>query len=838
MTKKIALLWQSSKAPRGLGYTLLIILGFALLSALYFAPSYEGKEIYQPDVHGTSGNASDVRRYQAETDSTSYWTNSLFGGMPMYQISPSYPSIKGYSRLSELLTLQWPFKLLPSYAWLLFAMMLGFFFFLRALDLPKALAAIGAIGWAFSSYFVILITAGHIWKLTALCFMAPTIAGVIEIYKGRYLWGGVLTTLAATLQIMSNHIQMSYYFAFLAAFIVLALLVDLFRKGEVKKAVRATLTLLGSALLAISINSSNLYHTWEYGGETMRGGSHLTPLEGAPKASQGGLDRDYITQWSYGKMETLTLLIPNLYGGASSPLGEEAGEALEASSLPPQLKGVVGQQSAYWGEQPFTAGPVYVGAFLLFLALLGAFTVKGSLKWALVGGTILSILLSWGRHFMGLTDFFIDYVPLYSKFRTVSSILVVAEFTLPALAMLALRDFIRSPKDYFRVHKAALAMASALTLEVALVLYLFPTSFFGFLSPMEADFYKAHLGDPAYQQLFSGLKDLRIGLLRADALRSILIILVGLLLAYSYKRKWLGLNLFLGLLAGLTLLDLWVVDKRYLGEKDFVSSERIAQLVGRETEADRLILADQDPHYRVLNLAVNTYNDASSSAYHRSVGGYHAAKLQRYQDLIERALSQGYKPALDMLDVRYVILRDSTGGLRVQQNSEAYGAVWLPQELRYAETADEEMALLTSGIDLKHTAILPQEERSSVPEGLTASPEDTIQLLSYKPNEIVYKVDLKGERLAVFSEVYYPHGWRLEIIGSGEVLPILRADYLLRAATLPSGSYQLRMSFKPQSIRLTEGISTAASMALLLIVLYGIMQYLRRREESTLEKES
>ena len=830
-----------------------VIILFVFLALAYFAPAvFEGRELFQQDVAGASGNASDVYRHMESSGEFSYWTNSLFGGMPMYQIAPSYPSVGIIRGIQDVLTLQWPFCLLPGYSWLLFAMLGGFYLFMRALRVDRIPSVLGAIMWTFSSYFIILITAGHIWKLMTLAFIPPTIAGIIHSYRGRYLLGGAMTALFAALQILSNHVQMSYYFAFLIVFIILGYFVEALREKKFRSFIFASLVILFSGLIALGINSSNLYHTYEYGLETTRGGSELTPLPSADgqkqvEANAKGLDKEYITAWSYGKAETFTLLVPNLYGGASEYLGNDP-EAIE--SVPAEFKEIIGGMNHYWGDQPFTAGPVYVGAFVLFLFVLGVIKVRGPLKWALLGGTIFSIALAWGHNMMWLSDLFIDHVPLYNKFRTVSSILVVAEFTIPALAVLALVQFVREPKAFLE-DKVALYVSLGLTLLPCLVLWLIPQSVLALMSGQEQEMFRQAMGRSQLPvtAIMASLKEVRAGIVSADALRSAVIIVLSLVPCFLYAQGKLKKVPLFALLGLITLVDLWLVDKRYLHDDLFIPKESVEAQARPVTAVDKAIAQDTDPHYRVMNLAVNSFNDATTSANHRSVGGYHAAKLRRYQDLIERQLAQQNPEVYNMLDTRYFIFADKDRGLMYQRNPDAFGPAWFVDDIHWVASADEEMAGLDSTA-LRQTALVDKRFSSELQgykaatnslvstDSLSApSGQASVKLLEYTPSMAKYQVTTDEPRLLVFSEIYYPHGWHLTLDGKQE-LPIVRANYVLRAAYIPQGTHELTMTFDPASIHRTELIAEISTGLLVLLLVASALLPLIRRGRKQAEPDS
>ena len=830
-----------------------VIILFVFLALAYFAPAvFEGRELFQQDVAGASGNASDVYRHMESSGEFSYWTNSLFGGMPMYQIAPSYPSVGIIRGIQDVLTLQWPFCLLPGYSWLLFAMLGGFYLFMRALRVDRIPSVLGAIMWTFSSYFIILITAGHIWKLMTLAFIPPTIAGIIHSYRGRYLLGGAMTALFAALQILSNHVQMSYYFAFLIVFIILGYFVEALREKKFRPFIFASLVTLFSGLIALGINSSNLYHTYEYGQETTRGGSELTPLPSADgqkqvEANAKGLDKEYITAWSYGKAETFTLLVPNLYGGASEYLGNDP-EAIE--SVPAEFKEIIGGMNHYWGDQPFTAGPVYVGAFVLFLFVLGVIKVQGPLKWALLGGTIFSIALAWGHNMMWLSDLFIDHVPLYNKFRTVSSILVVAEFTIPALAVLALVQFVREPKAFLE-DKVALYVSLGLTLLPCFVLWLIPQSVLALMSGQEQEMFRQAMGRSQLPvtAIMVSLKEVRAGIVSADALRSAVIIVLSLVPCFLYAQGKLKKVPLFALLGLITLADLWLVDKRYLHDDLFIPKESVEAQARPVTAVDKAIAQDTDPHYRVMNLAVNSFNDATTSANHRSVGGYHAAKLRRYQDLIERQLAQQNPEVYNMLDTRYFIFADKDRGLMYQRNPDAFGPAWFVDDIHWVASADEEMAGLDSTA-LRQTALVDKRFSSELQgykaatkslastDSLSApSGQASVKLLTYTPSMAKYQVTTDEPRLLVFSEIYYPHGWHLTLDGKQE-LPIVRANYVLRAAYIPQGTHKLTMTFDPASIHRTELIAEISTGLLVLLLVASALLPLIRRGRKQAEPDS
>ena len=799
---------------------------FAVISFAYFCPAVtEGRILSQHDSVAGIGAGQESKEYMERTGERTRWTNSIFGGMPTYQMSPSYDStdmLKGIENLYHLY--------LPTYVWYVFVMLLGFYILLRAFDFKVWMATLGAIIWAFSSYFFIIIAAGHIWKLITLAYIPPTIAGMVWCYRGKCLVGGLVTALFVALQIMSNHVQMTYYFLFVMLFMVIAYGVQAFRENTLAFYLKRTGVLIVAGLLGVCINLSNLYHTYEYSKESMRGKSELVK-ENSSNQTDSGLERDYITQWSYGIGETFSLLVPNVKGGASVPLAANE-KAMEKAN--PMYGSIYSQLGQYWGEQPGTSGPVYVGAFVVFLFILGLFIVKGPMKWALLAATILSILLSWGKNFMGFTDFFIDYVPMYNKFRAVSSILVIAEFTIPLLAMLALKEVISTP-TIIKERKKDFLISFGLTGGLALLFAIFPRVFFpSYVSTMEMNALQSIPADQL-MPLLANLEEMRMSLFTSDALRSFFIILIGVNLILAYGMGKLKQNVLIGALAVLCLVDMWDVNKRYLYDEQFVEKE--VQTQGfQQTETDKFILEDEALDYRVLNLASNTFNENNTAYWHKSVGGYHAAKLRRYQEMIEEHISgemQGlYKavadaggemeklnpaefPVLNMLNTRYFIFPLQGGQTVPLDNPFALGNAWFVDEVQYVDDANEEIEAI-HGFNPLQTAVVDKKFETlvkAVPSDSTA----TIELVSYEPNYLKYEVNSDKGGTIVFSEIYYP-GWQSSI--DGEEAPHGRANYILRAMNVPAGKHVVEFKFDPDSLHVTE---TIAFIALGLLALMAIV---------------
>lgn len=812
----------------------IVVALFAVISfAYFFVPVSQGKILFQHDSAASVGMSKELVDYRARTGETTRWTNTLFGGMPTYQMSPAYDSSDTLGQVMNAYHL-W----LPDNVWFLFAYLLGFYILLRAFDFKQSLAALGSVLWAFSSYFLIIIAAGHLWKVMALAYLPPMIAGVVLTYRGKYLWGFVLTALFTAFEVKANHVQMTYYYLFIVLFMVIAFFVKALREKQLQSFLKSSAIVIVAAGIGVAINISNLYHTWQYQKESMRGKSELVKGNNANQTSSG-LERDYITQWSYGIDETMTLLVPNAKGGASAPLVQNESAMSKADpqvqSMLPQIYEAFPQ---YFGSQPGTSGPVYVGAFVLFLFVLGLFIVKGPMKWALLGATILSILLAWGKNFMGFTDFFLDYVPMYAKFRTVASILVIAEFTIPLLAALALKQIVDEPEELKKQMKFVY-ISLGLTAGVAFLMAVAPGIMSPFVSEQETQMIASIQGMDANTQhlIISNIESMRQAMVSADAWRSAVIILIGFALLMAFRFRKLPGKYMIVALAVLCLIDLWQVDKRYLNDGMFVPrSER--ENPHQPTAADAKILQDRSLNYRVLNFAVSTFNDNETSYFHKSVGGYHPAKLRRYQEMIDAYIApqmqaamgeistkggdmqkvDGRKvfPVLNMLNTKYFILPLQGGTTVALQNPYAQGNAWFVNKIVYVGDANAEYAQVAK-INLQTEAVADKKFESALGQAITNDSTATVRLTSYQPNNLRYTVDSKNGGIVVFSEIYYP-GWTATV--DGTPTPIARVNYILRALTVKPGKHTVVFDFHPSSIRTTE-IIAYISLVLLLLAIVG-----------------
>lgn len=840
---------------------------FLLVSVCYFfTPLSEGLVLGGHDSVAAVGLGHEQQLYrEAHGGETTRWSNAIFSGMPTYQTAPSYGATDAVSALSKIYGLgtgQW----FPAVGYL-FLYLLGFYILLRAFGFKAPLSAFGAVAWAFSSYFLIIIAAGHIWKVMTLAFIPPTIGGLVLCYRGKYLWGGAVTALFTAFQVMSNHLQMTYYFLFVMLFLVVAYGVDALRHKRAAAWLRATGTVLVAGILGVAANLPNLYHTYQYAQQSMRGPSELSPLpsdKGQAQRATGGLDRDYITAWSYGVDETLTLLVPDYKGGGSSSLLDKEGvedlngysDFYDCAAQTQQAMQQGGIQAyppgmeLYWGDQPFTVGPVYVGALVVFLFILGIFYVRGPAKWALVAATAVSFIFAWGKNIPAVTDFLIDHLPLYAKFRTVSSALVIAELAMPLLAVLCLREVMRD-KQLFQLgewkgaplrKRVGLPVAAALSLGVCLVLWLAPSVAGNCIAADDMETFR-QMRDAGFPSDFIGnyqsaLTRMHHAILSADALRSALIILWGMAVIWLYAAGKMKSWLACGILAVTCLADLWQIDKRYLNNDSFTEPQE--QLEGfKKTPADEEILKDKS-YYRVVNLgAGNPFNETSNatSYYHHSIGGYHAAKLHRYQDLIDRRLmaelqqfvgainasggdmaqvrGDSLAPVLNMLNAKYFIFGKDDHAQAIF-NPYANGNGWFVRSLKFVKDADAEMAAL-AGLDTKHAAVADGRFKAQ----LDGSPLDsgTVALKSYEPNLLKYEVSSPRGGVAVFSEIYYP-GWTVTV--DGKPAEPGRVNYVLRALKVPAGKHEVVMEFRPASVQATNTVGYAALAVIVLLFAFAL----------------
>lgn len=834
---------------------MLAVVAFVIIAFTYFfVPVRDGKVLSGHDHDGAVGSGIEIQHYrETHNGERTRWTNSLFSGMPTYQMAPSYDSTDTLSTIQSIYQL-W----LPNVMAYVFMMLLGFYIMLRAFNFKTWMAALGAVLWAFSSYYFIIIAAGHIWKVLTLCFIPPTIGGIILCYRKKYLWGMAVTGIFTALQIFSNHIQMTYYFLFVIGFMVLAYFIQTLmpshKELDIRSWLKASACALIGGVLGVLVNISNIYHTYEYSKESMRSKSELTQkTKNAKDQTNSGLERSYITQWSYGGDELLTLMIPNTKGGASMPLSMNS-TAMEKADYELNNYRIYDAFPQYHGEQPGTSGPVYIGAFVCFLFILGLFIVKGPMKWALLCATILSILLSLGHNLMWFTDLFLDYVPMYDKFRTVASILVIAEFTMPMLGLLALNKIIENPKMLYESRTmASMYIALSLTAGVCLLLWLFPDIMGSFLSSSDTQGLSQYVSMGYMDQAMAdkiqmSISTMRKAMFTTDCLRSFFIILIGFAALMIYRTGKLKASVLTGGLIVLCLFDMWQVNKRYLND-DMFSEPRPTTQSFAKNEADEMILQDKTLDYRVLNLSVNTFNENSTSYYHKSIGGYHAAKLRRYQELIEAYIAKesskiqqaaaeaggdltkvngdSLTPVLNMLNTKYLILGLQDGGKVAVPNPHANGNAWFVNKVLYVSNADDELGTLGK-INTKQTAVANKQFQKILGEAKTDSTA-SILMTDYEANELSYDVESKAGGVLVFSEIYYP-GWTATV--DGKEVEIARVNYVLRAIKMEGGKHHVVLKFDPQSVHTTDSIAYIALILLaLMLVIAIIWPYLKTKKK-------
>ena len=809
------------------------IVAFAVITLVYFNPVLEGKRIKQHDIEMHLGMSQEINQYREATGEQTLWTNAPFGGMPAWNISIT-PKGNLTNPIYKALSLG-----LPHPIGSVFISMLGFFVLLLVLDCGFWISFIGAIAYGFTSYLFIVIGAGHNAKAMAMAYMAPVIAGVLLAYKGKYLWGCLLTAFAMAFEVRTGHLQITYYLALTIIIIVIAELISDIINKRIGHFMKASVGLVIAAVIGALTCSTTLYGNYEFGKETTRGKPVLTRNE---DNQTKGLDRDYITQWSYGKGETWSLLIPNAKGGASAYIGRQ-NPALEKADR--QFKDSIAQSNAYWGDQPGTSGPVYVGAIVVFLFVLGALTVKGKLKWALLTATLLSILLSWGKNFMGFTNFFLDYIPGYDKFRAVSMTLVIAEVCMPLLGFLGLAEIAKSPES-FKQNIKKLYIAFGLTAGICLLFYLAPKVFFNFLSQGEAEQFAAMMkgkDGALYASFAAQLEDVRVAIFRKDTLRSLLFIILAAIPIFLYGKGKLKGYIAFPILAVLVIVDMFPIDKRYLNNDKFVSKQKYDKPF-TASAADQYILEDNTLDFRVADITKDMFNDASTCYFHKSLGGYCGAKLRRYQDVITQYLNgelnqlRGAQSApallqtlaqqkvLNMMNTKYVIYNPNAQPF---ENPFAMGNAWAVNNIRWVDTPNEEIDAI-GDTDLEHTAIINKEFEQQVGSyQFTDSIHGQIALTDYLPNKLSYSFKASEDQLVVFSEIWTERGWKIYV--DGQEQPLLRANYLLRAALIPSGEHEIVMEYAPKAYSTGNAVSFASSLIMILGLIVALIFTFKPKKE-------
>lgn len=792
---------------------------FIVISFIYFAPAWQGKSLMQQDVIQAQAMAREIVEFKDKDGKGPLWTNSMFSGMPSYQIWVSYPKnilthITGFFK-----------TLFPNPIDTILFYLLGAYMLFNIMRVNPWIAALGAIAFAFSSYNFIYIEAGHASKAYAIAFFAPVIGGVLLTLRGKYLWGMAITALFLALEIRVNHIQMTYYL-FLAMLILVGIeLYHAYKDKRLSAFWKSMGSIAAASVLALAVNAGLLWTTYEYSQESIRGKSNLATE--SREAEGQGVEREYAYQWSQGIMENITFLIPNAYGGGSGPVLDEKSEVakvlIENGVRADQAVGFAKQMPTYWGDKPFTSGPWYFGAIVVFLFVLGIFIVDNRLKWWLLSATLLSLFLAFGRHLPFISDLFFNYVPLYNKFRAVESTLVIASLFIPILAVMALNEILTRRKDIVQLDKKVLYSAYIVG-GISLLVAVLPGLFLSFKSEghqVLTQQLSQQIGDSAFAQaIVNALVEDRTSLARSDAFRSLIFVLIGVGLIWLWIKDKLKAQTAIVLLAFVILIDMWGVNRRYLNNDNFVEENSLAANFP-ERDIDKLIARDPALNFRVLDLSIPTFASASTSYYHNTIGGYHAAKLMRYQELIERQFSSAInEDVLDMLNTKYVITADDQGNQRTQNRSTAAGNAWIVNRITYVDNAEEEMQALNS-FDPMEIAVIHKEFKGLIDStNVGTSRNAKIELVDYRPDHLVYEYSAPMNVIAVFSEVYYDKGWKAFV--DGEEIPYFRANYVLRGAQLPGGNHKLEFKFEPRSYYMGENISLAASVILVLLLGFSI----------------
>lgn len=792
---------------------ILVAVGFIIISLAYFNPVLKGKKIFQSDIMHYIGMSKQQNDFRAETGEETYWTNSAFGGMPTYQLGAKYP----HNYIKQLdLTL----RFLPRPADYLFLYFFGFYVLLLVMKVDFKLAALGALAFGFSTYLIIILGVGHNSKAHALAYMPLVLSGILLVFKRQYILGFLVTVIAMGLELVANHFQMTYYLMLLVIVLGIVYLIDAYKKGDLPHFFKSVGILALAVALAVGLNGTNVLATQEYASESTRSQSELTiNADGSPKELTTGLDRDYITEYSYGILETFNLYIPRFMGGGSyEDVGKDSASYdffLSIGASPLQALEQTKQIPTYWGEQTIIEAPAYIGAIVIFLFVLALFLVKGRLKWWLVSGTVLSLLLSYGKHLGFFTDIFIDYVPLYNKFRAVSSIQVILELCVPVLAIFGL---VRLFNDFDNKEEKlkALKFTVIITAGLALVFLLLKSSLFNFVGGNDG-FYRQNYGP---QFVDAVIKDRKM-FFTQDTVRTLVLVLLGAGTVFLYLKDKLSQTKVILIFGVLILFDLVGVDRRYVNNDNFVSALKVNKPY-EATEVDLQIQKDPG-HFRVLDV---TSGGARAAYFHNSLSGYHAAKLKRYNELYDFHIAKNNLNVLSMLNTKYIIAEDEEGNKFPFTNTETNGNAWFVQELRKVSSANEEIQLLDS-LDTKRVAITSISDLST--KTFTIDSSATITVETYKPNNIVYKSSSNVDGFAVFSEVFYDKGWNAYL--DGALVPHTRVDYVLRAMSVPAGEHTIEFKFEPKVIQTGSRIALASSVMLALLIIGGLFYRLKTNKK-------
>jgi hypothetical protein len=821
---------------KALPHVIAIAVAF-LLILVYFNPMLTGKVLKQGDVDQWRATYEEVAKFQKESGERTFWTNSIFSGMPTFLIGPSYE----HNFTMEVQNFIG--KIMPNPIDTVFLLFICFYIMMIAFDVAPALAFIGAVAFMFSTFNFMNIDAGHVGKGNAIAYIPLVLAGIHITLRKNRLFGALLTGIALSLQLTAGHVQITYYLMLLIIVWMIAEVILAIKNKQIVHLAICGAFIAIAAAVGVATNATSLMATEEYGKYSIRGKSELTKTaSGESNAANvsSGLDRDYALQWSNGTAEPLTLLIPNLYGGASS--GELSTSSETFSVLKERNIGnpkqIIQSMPLYWGTQPSTAGPIYYGAIICYLFVLGLILVKGKEKWWILAISVLAIALSMGRNFESLTNLFFYNFPMYNKFRSVTFLLCITQTTFPLLALLALRDIIAGKLQKDAIKKGVL-LSFYIVGGICLFFALVPDLFFSLFSvakdPRVEDYFVSSYDQQYPEWLRDALIADRKSLLRMDALRSLVLIGLAVGALWFYLAGKLKQQFMIGVLAALVIFDLWSVDKRYLNDKDYQAKKKEKQLLFPKSQADELILQDKDPDFRVYNTTQNLTQDALTSYYHKSIGGYHGAKLRRYQELIEFQMAKNNMQVYNMLNVKYFIIGDSLNNMYPQRNAEACGHAWFVNEYVMVENADTEMDSMNN-IQPKQRAYIDKRYADQL-NGVNIQPDSsaTIVLTHYQPNRVTYETNASSQQVAVFSEIYYEKGWNAYV--DGKLTPHFRCDYVLRGMVVPAGKHNVEFKFEPEVVAKGEGISLAASITLYGgILLVGGMMLVRRKKKEEDQK--
>jgi Bacterial membrane protein YfhO len=803
---------------------LVVIVLFMVASLAYFHPVLKGKVIFQSDIAQYTGMAKQQNDFRKETGTETYWTNSAFGGMPTYQLGAHYPN-DYIKRLDQSL------RFLPRPADYLFLYFIGIYILFMVLKIDYKVAFLGALAFGFSTYLIIILGVGHNAKAHAIAYMPLVLSGIIRTFQGKYIQGFLLTAVAMALELVANHFQMTYYLFLLVVCIGIAYFIDAYRKKILQHYFQALGVMMLAVILALGLNATNLMATQEYGSTSTRGKSALTiQPDGSPKLSKSGLDYDYITQYSYGRLESFNLFIPRFMGGGTSENfpneSKTIDELLKMGVSSQEANQILNQIPMYWGDQPIVAAPAYIGAIVIFLAVLGLFLIRGRLKWWAISGLLLSLFLSWGDNFEVLTRFFINYVPLYNKFRAVSSIQVLIELITPILAVVGLHQFFHGGQSS-ETKKKALQLATFIVGGIGLLFLLGKSLLFSFASP-----YDSAIIDGLGMQFIDAVREDRQSLFTTDTLRSLIFVLLAAAALWLLLQQKIKENLGIIVLTLLVIIDLVGVDTRYVNEEDFVSA-RIMEQPFQASAGDDDIIEDKG-YFRVYDATTDAFNSGRASYFHNALGGYHAAKPGRIQDIYDFYLDKGDIGILNMMNVKYILIPDKDGNTFAQENPYANGPAWFVTSVLPANNANEEILLLDS-LNTKKTAVIHSAFLDKLPvKDVIRDTTATIELMMHAPNRLVYQTQSQTDQLAIFSEIYYPHGWKVTI--DGKASEYFSANYVLRAMVIPAGDHTIEFTFEPKVISLGSTYSLISFIVLLIVLLGGF--YIEYRKRTALPNES